>query len=78
MQSVTLEKDAGKFANLLSRAEVYDPAGRFLGYFLPSTGEGLEIEFTEEELEQARQDVEAGRIFSTRQVLDHLKNLECD
>jgi hypothetical protein len=54
------EAAASKFADVKDRAEVCDEAGRTLGYFLPlvphAADEGIEVPFTEEELQRFAQE----------------------
>jgi hypothetical protein len=51
---------SAKFADVKDRAEVCDEAGRTLGYFLPvippAAYAGIEVPFTEEELQRFEQE----------------------
>jgi hypothetical protein len=65
-----------KLDQIKDRVEVCDETGRTRGYFLPvaprSLSEGVEVPFSEEELQQAEDDPES---FSTAEVLAYLESL---
>lgn len=80
MNRMTLEPG---ISNQLSAArdvvELCDPTGKILGSFVPamdlSEWEPVTDDVTEEELDRREKSTE--RRYTTKEVLDHLHNLDC-
>ena len=72
------EAQLGQLGTGQEEAELYDPSGRRLGYFLPEhlyrelVCRWANAQVSEEELERCRQETES---YTTAQVLDHLRRL---
>lgn len=57
--------------------ELCDPTGRVLGRFVPSVDlSQWEASFTEIDEEELDRRAKSKELYTTKQVLDHLKNLE--
>ena len=79
MAAIMLEVEAGKFANLSDRVEVFDASGQFLGTFTPpprSEYEGLVVPFGDEEKRRRIAEAREGPWYTPAEVRVHLKNLE--
>lgn len=77
MDKIVLDQSAvGSLGNLGHSAELYDPAGRMLGYFVPAADKDLyrEVDFEIDEDELRRREQEKVW-FTTDQVLSHLGKL---
>ncbi len=80
MAAITLEVEGGKFVNLSDCVEVFDASGQLLGTFSPpprrSVYAGLEVPFSDEEVEQLVDEAKNGPRLSSSEVRAHLKSLE--
>ena len=79
MSRVTINLEAAAtLQTITDRVELCDPSGRVLGSFIPfvdrSLYEGVQPPISQEELD--RREREPGRLYTTAEVLEHLRNLE--